>query len=114
MLNPVQSETVSSVKSAYRKSRAPIWRVLEDMLERRSSMVEVNIDRIARNTKSGSVVVVPGKVLGSGKMEHKITLGAFSFSQTAAKKIVDAGGSIMSIQQLVEKFPDGSKVTIIA
>lgn len=114
MLNPVQSEAILSFRNAYKKSKAPIWKVLGERMERRGSrMIEVNIDRIARYTQSGSVVVVPGKVLGSGKIDHKVILCAFSLSDTAAKKIVGAGGSIIGIKQFVEKFPEGSKVNII-
>ena len=114
MLNPVLSDTVSDVRNAYKKSKAPIWLALGEMLERRGSRrVEVNLNRIAKYTKNGSVVVVPGKVLGSGMIDHKVTVCAFSMSQIAAKKVINAGGKIISIKEFIEKFPEGSKVTII-
>ncbi len=114
MSNPVLNEGVSSFRNAYRKSKAPIWQSLEEMLDRSASgRVEVNLSRISKHTRSGSVVVVPGKVLGSGAIDHKITLCGFSLSRAAAKKIVDAGGKIMGIREFIEKFPEGSKVTII-
>jgi large subunit ribosomal protein L18e len=114
MLNPVLSDAILTVKKAYKKNKAPIWLAVGDMLEKRGSRrVEVNLSRIARHTQNGSVVVVPGKVLGSGSIDHKITLCAFTFSQSAAKKIIDAGGKIVSMKDFVEKFPKGSKVTII-
>jgi large subunit ribosomal protein L18e len=114
MLNPVQSDAVLNFRNAYRKSKAPIWLALGEMLERSgSNKVEVNLSRIAKHTQNGSIVVVPGKVLGSGMIDHKVTLCAFSLSQNAAKKIINAGGKIISIKEFVEKFPEGSKVTII-
>ena len=114
MLNPVLNDAILTVKNAYKKNKAPIWLTVGDMLEKRGSRrVEVNLSRIAKNTASGSVVVVPGKVLGSGTIDHKITLCAFTLSQSAAKKIIDAGGKIVSMKEFVEKFPEGSKVTII-
>ncbi len=114
MSNPVLSEAVSNFRNAYRKSKTPIWQSLEEMLDRSASgRVEVNLGRISKYTKSGNVVVVPGKVLGSGAIDHKITLCAFSLSRTAVKKIVGAGGTIMGIKEFIEKFPEGSKVTII-
>ncbi len=114
MLNPVLSDTILTVKKAYNKNKAPVWLAVGDMLEKRGSRrVEVNLSRIAKHTQSGSVVVVPGKVLGSGTINHKITLCAFTLSQNAAKKIIDAGGQIISMKEFVEKFPKGSKVTII-
>lgn len=115
MLNPLLSDAVSNLRGAYKKSKAPIWLALEEMLERnRSRRVEVNVSKIAKHTQNGSVVVVPGKVLGSGSIDHKITLCAFSLSQSAAKKVIDAGGKVIDIKEFVKKFPEGSKVTIIA
>jgi len=115
MLNPVQSDAALSFRNAYKKSKAPIWLALEEMLERpRSRRVEVNLSKISKYTQNGSIVVVPGKVLGSGTIGHKVTLCAFSLSQSAAKKIIDAGGRIIDIKEFVKKFPEGSKVTIIA
>ncbi|MFQ5920586.1 MAG: 50S ribosomal protein L18e [Nitrososphaerales archaeon] len=103
-----------SLKSASKKNEAPIWLAIAKMLGRPGSRrVEVNLGKIARKTEKGSVVVVPGKVLGSGNIDHKITLCAFSLSQGAAKKVIDAGGKVMSIRDCVEKFPDGSGVSII-
>lgn len=104
-----------SLRSAYKKSEAPIWLAVAEKLERpRSRRVEVNLDRISRHTQKGSVVIVPGKVLGSGNIGHEITLCAFSLSEGAAKKVTSAGGRVMGIREFVEQFPDGRGVSIIA
>lgn len=114
MQNPVQSESVMNLRGAYRKSKAPIWLAVAGHLEQpKSRRVEINLDRLAKHTQNGSVVIVPGKVLGSGRIEHKITLCAFSMSGSAAKKIIEAGGKVMNISEFVEKFPDGKGVSII-
>ncbi|MFQ5969896.1 MAG: 50S ribosomal protein L18e [Nitrososphaerales archaeon] len=112
--NPVLNDAIWSFRNAYKKSKAPVWIALQEMLERhRSRRIEVNLSKIAKHTEQGSVVIVPGKVLGSGSINHKVTLCAFSLSQNAAKKIIDSGGKVLSINQFVEKFPEGSKVKII-
>jgi large subunit ribosomal protein L18e len=59
------------------------------------------------------VVVVPGKVLGTGNLGHKLTVCAFSISETAAKKIVDSGGKVMAFDDLINDHPDGKGVRII-
>lgn len=51
--------------------------------------VEVNINKLNKETKEGENVIVPGKVLGSGNISHKITIAAFSFSQSAKSKLKD-------------------------
>ena len=63
-------------------------------------------------TKTGDVIAVPGKVLGAGVIEHSITIGAVSFSETAKVKIKNAGGTVMLIEKLVETNPDGKGVKI--
>lgn len=64
-------------------------------------------------TKEGDIVIVPGKVLGSGIINHKIILSCFSISVAAMKKIIDCGGEVITINELVEQYPDGKGVRII-
>lgn len=111
--NPVLSEAIWNFRSAYKKSKAPIWLKLQEIMERPGTRAEVNLSKLSTFTEQGDIVIVPGKVLGTGTMDHKITLCAFSLSQSAAKKILDAGGKILSIKEFVEKFPEGSKVKIV-
>jgi large subunit ribosomal protein L18e len=53
----------------------------------RRKAIVVNIEKINRETKPGDKVIVPGKLLGKGEMQHAITIAAFSFSQEAIKKL---------------------------
>ena len=68
------------------------------------------IDKI---TKDNDALFVPGKVLGTGNMSHKITLCSFSISTVAATKIIQAGGGVLKFTDMIEKFPTGKGVTII-
>ena len=64
-------------------------------------------------TKNGEVIVVPGKVLGSGEMDHRLTVCAFSISEMAAKKITGVGGKVITLNELIDRYPDGRGVRII-
>lgn len=100
--------------SKLRKQKKPIWKRIADDLERPARIRRVvNISRINRYAKDGETVVVPGKVLGDGIIEKKITVAAFKFSKTAREKIEKAGGLAISIEEILEKNPDGRKVRII-
>jgi large subunit ribosomal protein L18e len=66
-----------------------------------------------RYTKEGETVVVPGKVLGAGKMDHPIYVAAFAFSERARLKILKAKGKCLSILELVKRNPKGTNVKII-
>lgn len=100
-------------RSAYRYN-APIWRRVRELMERpKRRRVAVNISKINRYSRDGDIVVVPGRVLSSGYIDHKVVIAAFSYSEMAVKKLRDAGCEILSIEDLVKKYPNGSGVKII-
>ena len=112
--NPQLLELIRFLKKKAVENKAEIWRdIAERLAVSRRRRVAVNVSRINRYTEKGDIVVVPGKVLGAGKLEHKVTVAAFSFSETAKNKILKARGKCLTIQDLVKKNPKGSNVKII-
>lgn len=112
--NPELSDTIAALKRKGRQNKSPVWLRVADFLGKpRRSRVAVNVSRIARNTKKGDVVAVPGKVLAAGSIGHSVRIGAFKFSQTARAKIEKAGGSCVSLRKLADDHPNGSKVRIL-
>lgn len=106
--------TIWTLRQAFKKNKAPIWHALEEELAGpRANRREVNVGRLAEITKTGEVVVIPGKVLGTGSLGHKLTVCAFSISEGAAKKIITAGGKVTTFEDLIKKHPDGKGVRII-
>jgi large subunit ribosomal protein L18e len=104
---------VKDLKQASKKNEAPIWSRLADLaLKSSSSKRVVNLTRISKTTKDNDVLFVPGKVLGTGNISHKITLSSFSMSVTAAKKIIQTGGSIITYSDMIKKYPTGKGVII--
>ncbi|MEM2024161.1 MAG: 50S ribosomal protein L18e, partial [Candidatus Caldarchaeum sp.] len=79
----------------------------------RRMMREVNLSRIERHSQENDVVFVPGKVLGHGILTKRLTVGAFSFSRSALRKIVAAGGRPILLEDFLKEFKDGSGVRII-
>lgn len=114
MQNPQLYNLINKLKIVGKKNNIPLWLTIAELLERpRSKRAEVNIYKLAKYTHEGSKVIVPGKVLGVGDINHKIILASLSISKTAAEKIKKSGGIIMSIEEMVDKFPDGKEVIII-
>lgn len=112
--NTMLDNTVWTLRTAYKKTKAPIWRALQEELSGpRANRREVNVGKLAELTKSGEVLVVPGKILGTGNLGHKLTVCAYSVSEGAAKKIVSAGGKVISFEDLAKKHPDGRGVRVI-
>jgi large subunit ribosomal protein L18e len=112
--NSLVDNAIWTLRSAFKKNKASIWRALEEELSGpRVNRREINVRRLAEVTKAGEVVVVPGKILGTGNLGHKLTVCPFSISETAAKKVIESGGKIMTFEDLIKKHPDGKGVRII-
>ncbi len=100
-------------RSAY-QHRAPVWRRVRELLSRsRRRRMSVNISKINRYSGDGDVIVVPGKVLGSGSIDHKVVVGAYKYSLKAKMKLEEAGCEVLTIEELVRRYPDGKGVKII-
>lgn len=112
--NPALLELIEELKKKAHVEDAPLWRSLAESLAGSSSRrAQVNISRIARYTKKGEVIAVPGKVLGAGRIAHPVTVAAFNFSKQATEKITAAKGKCVSIRDLINKFPKGTNIKII-
>jgi large subunit ribosomal protein L18e len=97
-----------------KKSKQDIWRgVSEAVLASRKNRPTVNIRQISKNSKEGSKVLIPGKVLGLGSIDHKVTVGAYSFSKDARTKITASGGSCLSIREFMESNASVKDVLLI-
>ena len=113
MVNQVVLHMIKDLKQASKKNEAPIWSKIADLaLKPSSSKRTVNLTRINKITKEGDVLFVPGKVLGTGSLSHKITLSSFSISRTAVTRIIESGGNIMTHSDIIKKFPTGKGVII--
>jgi len=92
--------------------KSPIWREAATYLASGTvSWPEVNVGHLAR--LEASTVFVPGKVLGTGTIDKKVTVGAFSFSASAKAKIEAAGGKAFTIEEFVKHYPEGSGVALV-
>lgn len=102
--NPLKRETIRGL----RKTKKGIWLKVAETLEKPSRReINVNLWKISKLTKEGDVIVVPGKVLGNGELEHKVDVAAFAFSKSAKEKL---GKSAMAIEDLVKKNPKGIRI----
>jgi len=112
--NPELVSLIRGLRKASRENQAGVWRALADRLSRPGQgRAAVNLGRINRHTGEGETVVVPGKVLGAGRIDHPVNVAAFAFSDRARAEILRAKGRCLSIPELVEKAPKGSGVRIL-
>jgi large subunit ribosomal protein L18e len=112
--NPVLRQAAIMLERAGKRQKAPIWREASFLLSSpASTRVEVNLGRISRVAEDGEAIFVPGKVLGTGVMGRKVTVGAFAFSDSARSKIRASGGSALTVAEFLKKYPKGSGVRLV-
>ena len=107
--NPILIETIETLEEA----DASFWNdVAENLGKVNRKRPEVNISDIERNTSEGDTVVVPGKVLGSGRLSKEVNVAAFKASSGAREQIEDEG-DFMFIQDLFEENPEAEGLKVI-
>jgi large subunit ribosomal protein L18e len=112
--NPELVKLIRFLKKQSKEQKTAVWHdVAENLAKSRARRAAVNLSRINRHTERKDIVVVPGKVLGTGTLDHAVTVAAFSLSAKAAEKLKAARAKYMSITELVEKNPTGANVKII-
>ena len=113
--NPNLIKLIDNLLKASAMNNAPIWKDIAERLAKPKRLyAEVNVSKIQRYAKEGETIIVPGKVLGGGKITKPVTVAALSFSETARKKIIEAGGKCLTIKELLEMNSTGSGVRIMA
>lgn len=112
--DPNTRALINALQKTSVKHDVRIWKRVAELVSRPArKRPTVNIGKISRHTNAGDVIVVPGKLLGSGTISHKVTVAALNASTSARSAIVGAGGTVMSIDELLTKVPKGKGVTII-
>ncbi|MCS7094939.1 MAG: 50S ribosomal protein L18e [Thaumarchaeota archaeon] len=82
--------------------RERFWeRVLEELKRSKRSRRVVNLYELNRTTSPHDRVIVLGKLLGIGRLDHPLTVVAFDFSETAYEKVKRAGGTAIYLDQFV-------------
>ena len=114
MTNQVVIQMAKELRGASKKNNAPIWLKLAELaLKPSRSRRVINLGQLDKFVNDNDVVVVPGKVLGTGNISHKITLCSFSISTTGAKKVTQSGGKLVDFAHLIKNHPTGKGVKII-
>ncbi len=112
--NPVTKKIIADLYSVgYKEKRKFMINLAKQLETPTRRRAKVNLTKLQRVCKENDVIVVPGKVLSYGILTKPLTVSALSFSKTAQEKIKKSGGNIMTIPELIKKYPTGSKVRLI-
>ncbi|MFH1696930.1 MAG: 50S ribosomal protein L18e [Candidatus Diapherotrites archaeon] len=78
--------------------------------------IRVNLWKISalaeKKNFKGKIIVVPGKVLGTGDINGAVNISAFEFSESAKKKIEAAKGKALTLRALLDAKPKKSELMI--
>jgi large subunit ribosomal protein L18e len=112
--NPDMANLIQALKKQSIEKSVNIWkRIALDLEKPTRQRRVVNLSRLSRSTKDGESVIVPGKVLGAGVIEHKLNVAAYSFSGTAREQIENKNGKCLSIWDMLKTNPKGEKLRIV-
>ena len=112
--DPNKVALIRFLKGAAAANETKIWALLaSEMSKTRRKRITINLSRLNRISSPGDILLIPGKVLGTGSLNHRLNIAAESFSVAAQEKITNAGGQCLTIEELVKKNPKGSQVRIL-
>ena len=115
--DPNVKALIQWLRKQSRLQEAPIWRRVSDELakpKRLKKKTAVNLDSLSIIAEDTSTLLVLGKVLGEGQLQDKaLKIAAFDISSKAREKIIAAGGTCMTLPELVEANPKGSNVRLV-
>ncbi len=107
-------ELINKLKKKSAETNASLWKTVANKIEKpRRQRAAVNLSKINRHTKANDIAVVPGSVLSSGDLKHKVTIAALRFSEGAREKINSANGKVITLEELLESGLKVSKMKII-
>ena len=111
--NIAQETLIKELKTLAITEKVTFWKRIATELEKptRNRRV-VNISKLNKVTKDGELIIIPGKLLSSGELNHKLTVCAHLFSESAKSKISQKG-KVLSIQDLMKQNPKAKGVRII-
>ncbi len=79
----------------------------------RRNYSSVNLKEIDRLSSEGDVIIVPGKVLGSGNINKKLKVCAISFSASAVEKLKSSRGEAIKLIEEIKKNPKAEGIKLI-
>ncbi|MCS7103378.1 MAG: 50S ribosomal protein L18e [Candidatus Korarchaeum sp.] len=112
--NPRLVRMIKNLEVASKVNEAPIWEAVAERLRKPTRRrVEVNLWKIERYADGITAVLVPGKVLGEGEIRKPIVVAAAGFTREAKRKIEEAGGKALLLDEYAKLNPKGSYTRIV-
>lgn len=102
--NPILVNTIMKLKKTYPE-------IAKALATPKKKWIKINVETL--NAQKEDAVLVPGFVLGSGNLDKKIKVVAWSFSKSAEEKIKKMKGEAILIKDEIKKNPKLTGVKLI-
>lgn len=113
--NPELQKLIRQLHRHGRQRSVPLYLAAAEHLDgSRHSRRPVNVGHLDRVAKPKEVLLVPTKLLASGRLSKPLTVAALAYSPGAREKVVAAGGTVLSLEELLSKHADAKGVRLIA
>lgn len=113
--NPELRRLIRQLHRHGKQQHVPLWvAAAEHMDGARHARRPVNVGHLERIAKPKEVLLVPTKLLAAGKLRKPLTVAALAYSTGAREKVVAAGGTALSLEELLAKHADGKGVRLVA
>ena len=76
-------------------------------------LLKMGLTGFSTQGKADEMIIVPGKVLGGGNLDHKVTISAYKFSASAREKLEKLGCTIIPINDINKGSIEGKRVRIL-
>jgi len=106
--NPTTVETILVAKK--NKNWVEIASILSGPRRKRANL---NLEEIDKQVKDGEKIIIPGKILSSGKVSKKIKLSALNFSEKAIEKLKEHKIEFNYILNEIKSNPDAKGIRIL-
>ena len=107
---------IEELKQKANATKQAFWRDIAKRLEKpRRIRPCVNVEKLEKlSTKYGDkLFMVPGKVLGEGKLSKAIRVCALTFSSKAREEITKNRGAAYTLKELINMDVKGDEVIIV-
>ena len=102
-LNEAKTERESIIFIQNAAKKANKWLEVASLISApRRNITSINLSSINKQAKEGDMVVVPGKVLSTGRLDKQLKISAFEFSDSAKQKIRASGGKAIELESLIK------------
>jgi len=99
------NEWLYAISNSEARSSGLFKRISELVSLPKRKRIAVNVDKLDKLTKEGEFVIIPGKVLASGRISHSLSICAVDYSKGALQKLKAANCKIISIEEMLKSKP---------